>query len=77
MSREDARKILNLLDLLAVEVGATHAGVNRLEARFDGLEGRLDDLTAETRSGFDRVDRRLGNLETRLEDVETFVRPLR
>jgi predicted RNase H-like nuclease (RuvC/YqgF family) len=57
-------QILHLLGVLSVQVGATQAGVQRLESR-------VDSLATEMRTGFDRVERRLGNLETRVEGIET------
>ena len=57
MAEDDQlQRIFSLLDVLSVQAGATHAGV--------------DALREETRNGFERVERRLGNVETRLEGVE-------
>jgi hypothetical protein len=56
-------KVLQLLDVIAVEVAAN---------RTDTAE-----LRAEMRSGFNRVDRRLGNLENRVGDLETQLRSFR
>jgi len=56
-------KVLQLLDVIAVEVAAN---------RTDTAE-----LRAEMRTGFNRVDRRLGNLENRVGDLETQLRSFR
>ena len=59
MESEAQTKILQLLDVIAVEVAAN---------RNDTVE-----LRQEVRLGFDRVDHRLENLETPVENLETEV----
>jgi outer membrane murein-binding lipoprotein Lpp len=74
-------KILNLLDVLSVQVGATNTKVDSLSTRVDTLSTRVDTLStevgslrsdlgslrSETRAGFERVERRIGKLETRFD----------
>ena len=70
MNDETERKILQLLDTLAVEVAA-----GRNDTR--GLDAKVTSLDAKVTSGFERVERRLGHLETRVEEIETDLRSFR
>ncbi len=70
MNDETERKILQLLDTLAVEVAA-----GRNDTR--GLDAKVTSLDAKVTSGFERVERRLGHLETRVEEIETDLRAFR
>ena len=63
MEDEALAKILQLLDVIAVEVAAS---------RTDTSE-----LRDELRAGFSRVERRLGNIEIRVETLETDLRSFR
>ena len=77
MSDETASKILALLDVLAIEVGAGRNDTRTLDAKVTSLSVETAELRTEMRAGFNRVDRRLGNLETRVEGVETELRSFR
>jgi hypothetical protein len=63
VSDEDSAKILQALDLLAVQVGKFTVQ--------SATQASLEAFRIETLTGFGRVERRLGNLETRVEGVET------
>jgi outer membrane murein-binding lipoprotein Lpp len=91
MPEDDVQeKILNLLDVLSVQVGATNVKVDSLSTRVDSLSTRVDALStdvgslrsdlgslrSETRAGFERVERRLGHLETRFDVFEGGFRDL-
>jgi hypothetical protein len=78
-------KILQLLDLIAVEVAANRTETAKLGADLRAelrgeastLRNGTAELRAEMRHGFGRVERRLGNLETRVEGIETELRSFR
>jgi hypothetical protein len=71
-------KILQLLDVLSVEVGAirteTHAGFEAVRTEVEmvrsEMRGEFESVRTEMHAGFERVGRRLGNLETRVEAGE-------
>jgi hypothetical protein len=84
MNDETERKILQLLDTLAVEVAAGRndtrgldAKVTSLDAKVTSLDAKVTSLDAKVTSGFERVERRLGHLETRVEGIETDLRLFR
>ncbi len=85
MQQRALAKIIELLDVISVEVGANRNETAELRAELrnetGGLRNELRNETAELRkemrTGFDRVDRRLGKLETRVEDLETEVKAQR
>jgi hypothetical protein len=84
MSDETEAKILALLDVIAIEVGADRNDTRALDAKVTSLSvdvaanrAETTELRMEMRGGFNRVDRRLGNLETRVEGVETELRLFR
>ena len=60
MSTDRTTEILNLLSALSRGIGAFRAEVN---ARFDRLDNRVDNLETEMRAGFEKVhtDMRLMN----------------
>ena len=66
-------KILQLLDVIAVEVAANRVEIAANRNETSGLRNETSELRNEVRSGFDRVERRLGNLENRVENLETEV----
>lgn len=75
MSDEDTQnKILRLLDVLSVEVGAIRT---EMRGGFERVDAEIGELRAENRAGFDRVERRLGSLETRVEGIENESRAFR
>jgi hypothetical protein len=61
------QKILDLLDVLCVEVGATRTAVEALAVE---TRSSFSEVRGEIRFGFGRAERRLGNRETRFEDGE-------
>ena len=88
MEDEAQAKILQLLDVIAVEVAANRNETSSLRAELRSetsslrsetsslraeLRNETSSIREEMRSGFARVERRLGNLEIRVEDLETGV----
>ncbi|MBD5654749.1 MAG: hypothetical protein IAI50_06160 [Candidatus Eremiobacteraeota bacterium] len=66
-------RILRLLDVISIEVGAVRNDVRLLDAKVVGLEVKIDRLDVK----LDRLDVRAGRAETRVEGVETEVRSFR
>jgi hypothetical protein len=77
MNDETERKILQLLDTLALEVAAGRNDTRGLDAKVTSLDAKVTSLDAKVTSGFERVERRLGHLETRVEEIETDLRSFR
>ncbi|MBD5656550.1 MAG: hypothetical protein IAI50_15415 [Candidatus Eremiobacteraeota bacterium] len=64
------KKILGLLDVIALEVTELRGDVTVLRSDVTGLRSEMVEFRAETSANFNRIERRLDNHETRIEVLE-------
>jgi len=64
------KKILGLLDVIALGVTELRGDVTELRSDVRGLHSEMVDFRAETSVNSNRIERRLDNHETRIEALE-------